>query len=181
MTIITDGGGKNGGAKVSLDQRLDVSSRSNNRSYYNSRDQGNAFIWTSTYSSAAGEEVISIQNTDSSLKLYIETIAVGAINAAVFEIIKVSSGTPAGSVVTGVNLNFGSSRVAPASAFGDASVTGSVTGTSLGWALTPANSSTIIPLDDTIILIQNDTIAVQYKTGTTGISFVSVRGFFDEE
>ena len=43
MVRIDDGGGKNGHATVSNNQRLDVSARSASREYYESRDEGQVY------------------------------------------------------------------------------------------------------------------------------------------
>ena len=178
MAIIQDGQGKNGNAGVSSDQRLNVSSRSSNRSFYISRDCAQSYTWVSTFSACTGEEVIYVKNTSSTLKLYIDSISLSSVNAAVWTIFHVTSGTAAGTTITGKNLNLASSNSADACAKGNASVTGVLAGDTLFLERTGAQEHLDIIINDTLILGQNDEIAITY-VGTAGVVETTVKGFFD--
>ena len=180
MTMINDGTGGGKSAKVTNDNRLNVSARSNTRSYYVSREDGQTFNWSSVIASvAAGEEVAYLQNTSDSKKLYIDTIGLTSANDVQWEI-SVATGTPGGaSLVAGVNLNFDSGNVAAAAFYGDAVVTGLTAGERILPTRSLGGSNSSNAIDDVLILGQNDTIMITYIAGTTGAAEAVIRGFFE--
>jgi hypothetical protein len=174
---IEDGGGSGRIAEVNLEQRLNVSAQSNSRSFYISRDFGEAYTWTSSYSAGTGEEVLYVKNDSTTHQLVIDLVHVGGVLTGLFEIYQVS-GTAAGTSLTGVNLNLTSSNTASATALGNASVTGLTIGNRLYLHRTPATTSGAFELADTLILGTTDAIAITY-TGGTGIVDAEIRGFFE--
>lgn len=180
MVQIDDGGGKNGRATVSSTQRLDVSSRSNPRAFYISRDIGQAYTWTSKSDLDDNEFILSIQNTSVVLTFFIESVRIGGSKDCKWLIKRLDSGTPSGGTINAVNINLGSGNDAPATAFGNAAITGSLTTTTIARVQTLAHDSDIIDFRDSLILGQNDTIIVQYS-GSAGDADCTIRGFFDSE
>ncbi len=180
MAIIQDGGNANPAAQTSLDGRLNVSSRSDSRAYYNSRDLEQTYFWTSSYSATTGDEIIYIKNTSPTLNLYIKSVVVGGVLTGLFEVIHVHDGTATGTTITGKNPNLTSGNAAAATAFGNAAVTGTLTGERIAIIRTIATDSLSIEIHDTLILGQNDEIAVTY-TGGTSIVNVEIVVFFDIE
>lgn len=174
---LQDGTGSGSYVKVTTDNRIDTSSRQSTRAYYVSRDAGQSYIWTSSFSAATGNEIIYVKNDSTSKNLYIDFIHVSGVNTGLFEVYQVS-GTAAGTTITGRNLNLTSSNVADATSYGDASVTGLTIGNRLYLHRTPANSSGTMEINDTLILGVSDAIALTY-TGSTGIVDAEIRGFFE--
>ncbi len=182
MPVITDPN-NNPPAKTSLDGRLNVSSRSDSRAYYNSRDLGKTYTWTSSFSAATGQQIIYIKNISSTDNLYVTHIDVGGVNSGLFELFKVTSaGAAGGTAVSGENMNLskGHGNSPDSEAYGDASVTGTLTGERLLLKRIPVNSSATIHTFNVVVVGQNDAIAITY-TGATGIVDVSILGFFDIE
>jgi hypothetical protein len=80
-----------------------------------SRDNGLAFSWSSIpYSSSANDTILIVKNTSSTQKLYITdvNINVGATASRLDVHLVTSDYSSAGTAVTGVNLNTGSSNSA---------------------------------------------------------------------
>jgi len=96
------------------DGRLNVSSRSDSRSYYNSRDQHLTFATSFLMTLAdTGEHFVAWRNASDDKELVIRHVDV-----AVFEPVDIKwhigTGTPAaGTVIVPVNMNQGASRSAP--------------------------------------------------------------------
>ena len=75
-----DDGGKNGSVTVSNTQRLDVSSRSASRQYYESRDEGQ--VYSINMTDAGGqttEDLIWLKNTSTTKDVVIDTIYIGSL------------------------------------------------------------------------------------------------------
>ncbi len=178
MGLIILGGRSNQPADVK-DGRLDTSARSAPRAFYVSRDDGRAFSWTSTYSAAAGEETAYLQNTSATRILVIDKIIVAGIQATVHAVGVQTGGTAAGTVMTGRNLNLGNTNTAEATAFGSASVTGSVVGDIIGYGYHPATGSDLLDYNDSLILGQDDAIFIRSVAGTTGLVYNTIEGHFE--
>ena len=176
---IQDGTGTGNQAKVDSDGELAVAARTIPRSAFISESRGDAYAWTSTDATSAAEESISIQNTSTDKSLHIERVILAGVQATVHAVLLVTSGTPAGTVITGVNLNKGSSNTASATSFGDAAVTGTVVGDIIAQAYHVALGSVTIEFGGEVILGQDDTIAVRTVAGTDGIVYITVIGFYD--
>ena len=112
IQFISDKGDGLSKAKGS-DGRLNVSSRSDPRSYYNSRDESQAFslVWDDA-SSEAGDFILYWKNTNANGKrLVIESVGFNSELAASFKL-HIVSGTASGTTVTPTCLN----RAVPESA-----------------------------------------------------------------
>ena len=101
---IDDGRGKGISVGVSsIGNRMDVSSRSNTRIFYNSRDIGESYTWSCRYLINAGSTIIFIKNTSTTKNLIIEDIDVGAATVAEWEL-WTSTANGAGVVISVTNL-----------------------------------------------------------------------------
>ena len=75
MVILEDGAGTGLRAKVNVVNRLDVSARQNPRTFYISRDDGQVYTLISEDATAvSGEEVMYLQNTSSTKKLFVDRV-----------------------------------------------------------------------------------------------------------
>lgn len=174
---IEDGGGSGKLAKVNSRRRLDVSAANVSESAYIAAAEAETYIWTGSYSTNTGDEIMYIKNNSSSKLLVIDKVTVNSVNAGFFELFDVS-GTAAGTIVTGKNTNLTSGNVADATSYGDASVTGLTIGDRIDLARTAANGRTDMKLNDVLILGQNNAIAVTY-TGSTGLTDIIITGYFE--
>lgn len=122
-------------------------------------ESGLAFIWTSEYRATNEDEIIYIQNTDSDKALLLEMIEFGSASTTLWELIEVTSGTAGGTTITAQNYNLSSGVVADETAFGDASVTGTLTGNTILKLQTNAGD-TFSQSTLGLILGKNDDIAI---------------------
>lgn len=182
MTQITYPNDETGSIQIAhgSDGRLNVSSRTDARSYYSSRDNGKLFSWYSTDATAvAGEFPFYLQNTDTNDALVIKVILVSSVEAALWKAVKATGTATGGSAITGTNLNFESSNDATSNALGNGAVAGFTPGAILGAARTVALGTYQANLDDSIRLGQNDAFAIEYDTGTTGVADITVIGYYE--
>jgi len=161
------------------DGRINTSSRINTRSFYISRDDGQVYTFNSEFAANNGEEVIYIKNTSSTKKLHISSLILSAASEVDWDVFEVTSGTPAGTTITGKNLNLSSSNDASATSFGDASVTGTLTGDTISHARSSSATTVILTYGSALILGQNDDIAVTYGSSSSGEINVTIQGFFE--
>ncbi len=165
--VIADGKGKHGNAAVSLNQRLDVSARTATRAFYVSRDDGEAYTWSSEVASANnGDEIIYIKNNSTTLELHIDFVDVSADAASKF-CLAYASGTGSGTTLTGVNLNAGSTKTADVTSLGNAAVTGLAIGSRIISGRIPADSDKTFALDNALIIPATKAITVTFQ-GTNG-------------
>lgn len=179
---IEDATGTGQGVGVSpTGNRLNVSSRSDDRIYYISRDNGDAYTMTSVDTPSAGGEVnFYFKNTSTTQKFYIKDLIMGAADLAIFKLWKVT-GTGSGTAVTPTNLNFTSGNVASATVLGDGAVSGLTLANLLAVVSVQADDAKRIDLHDAIILGQGDAIAVEFDTGSASAIHISMLGFYDAE
>jgi hypothetical protein len=178
---IADGAGSGKEASVTSDNRLDVSSRANPRIYYVSRDDGQAYsVSSNDASAAAGTYILYLKNTSTTRNLFVDDIILGGVETALWKIWFVTGTAAGGNAKTPVNLNKTSPNAADATARGDDSITGlTVSGEQIGTLRTPANDSKELATSDAIELGQNDAIAIEYDTGTTGIAEAEIVFYYE--
>ena len=179
---IDDGRGTGQSAGVSITgNRLDVSSRADERIYYISRDNGDAYTCTSIDGGAvAGEYNFYFKNTSTTQKFYVKDIVVGSSVLAIFKVSKVT-GTGSGSAVTITNLNFTSGNVAVATVLGNGPVTGLSESAVVDMVSVEADATETMDFHDALVLGQGDAIAVEYDTGAGGSVHITMLGYFDVE
>ncbi len=178
--IITDGqSGRT--ATVSVENRLNNSSKSNPRTFYVSRDDGLTFTLASVDSSAAAGDLIAYLKNDSTTRnVYIKEIQVSALNAALWKVFEVTGTAAGSSAITPSNINLASGQTADATARGDGALTGLTTADLIRSTRTTAGDAMNIVFDDALILGPSDAIAVEYDTGTTGAAEVNIMLHFED-
>ena len=181
MAIIEDGKGRGFISSVSTTNRLNVSSKSNPRIFYASREDGLAFNTTSVDTDAvAGDITCYLKNTSSTRNLFVKEIHVSSENAAMFKV-WVVTGTAAGSnALTPTNLNLTSGRVAETLARGDGAITGLTTGGLIDTLRTAAGVHDFSLFEDALMLGENDAIAIEYDTGNTGAAEISIEFHYED-
>ena len=173
MTVIKSG--QNGNtANVTDEGMLSVSSVSETSLEFASKSNNKAYSWVSTYAATGGEEVLSIKNNSTSDVLIIDEVVIGCSAASVFTMFEVTSGTAAGTTLTAENLNLSSGNTAPVTSYGNASVTGSLSGTSIAIDGVTAGAFQTLDLKGSLVLGQNDEVAI--TSSTTGTVYVTVIG-----
>lgn len=147
---------------------------------YASEANGKAFSWSSSFATGGtGIEVLSIKNTSAADNLIIDEIVVAAAAACVFTLFEVTSGTAAGTTLTAKNLNLGLGTSAEATSFGNASVTGSLSGDTITYAACGASAQEVLDIKGALVLRQNDEIALTASANTT--VYVTVIGHYLEK
>lgn len=164
------------------DGRMNVSSRSDDRIFYASRDNEAAFTVVSDDTDiAAGDFGLYLQNNDvTGREIHIRSITVGNEEVADWKFHYVTGTASGGSALTPFCQNRGGQDEAPVTALGNTAVT---IGTSTGVFNTirnPANTTKIVDLHDAVILKQGDAIAIEYDRGTTGEGDITVSFYFEQ-
>ena len=151
------------------DSRLNVSSRSDSRIFYVSRDNGQAYVLHIEDSDAeAGDLVAYLRNDSKDKRLYVTDIHANSVNAAKFKIAFGDAVAATGTGVTPVNLNRSSSNDADITALGNGAVGGVGASTFFATIRVGAGGFEEFDTKDALILGQNDNIVVEYDTGITG-------------
>jgi len=182
MTRIEDGGGKNGFANVSNTQRLDVSSRSAARAYYESRDEGQVYTVTVEDAGAvADEETLYIKNTSTTKDIIIvATIITCDVSSRWRLKFVTNTSTVAGTVITPTNLNKSSSNAAAAEVRGGATgVTNLIDAGTIGILQCPAGGTVALKGSEGLRLGQNDAIAIECET--SGDVTITITFEYDSE
>lgn len=165
------------------DNRLNVSSRQDSRSYYNSRDQSQAFslIWDDS-SSAAGDFIVYWKNTDTTGKvLVIDSAGLNSIENATFKLHIVTGTAASGTLISPVCLNQSAPKTAQAVAMEAAgtAITGLTIVKTFDHVMCSANSHEEMRLDDRLRIGQDQAIAVEYQQGTTGQTLGVIFGYYE--
>lgn len=164
---IEDGGGKNGFATISNNQRLDTSARVASREYYESRDQGQVYSVISVDATAvANEETAYIQNTSTSKDMIIESIIISTDTASQWRVKFVTGTATGGSLLTPVNLNKGSSNSANAIVRGDGAIGGLTDDGDITYVRIGADTHDELTFSEALRLGQDDALAVECETNS---------------
>lgn len=150
------------------DGRANVSARTDERAYYNSRDRGQCYAFPWLFNAANNTEYAAyLKNTSATLTIVVSSIGLNAEVAMRFRLDAVT-GTAGGSGVTTItpgNCNLSSSNAADASAIEATSAATGITGltqvTTLDFAWVVATGHEEFRLGDRVRLGQNDAVAVQ--------------------
>ncbi len=160
------------------DTRLNVSSRSDDRSFYISRDEGQFYSLRIEDDDAAAADLVAYLRNDSTSKLvFIRDIHVSCENAATIKLAYGDSTTATGTSVTSVNMNRSKTFSADVTALGNGAV-GGVTASTFFSSFRVGAGETF-EYGSTIILGQNDNIVVEYDTGTTGDIEIDIFFYLD--
>lgn len=165
---IEDGKGRGFKASISESNRLNVSSKSNPRLFYISRDDELAFVVTSVDAGpSAGDVILYIKNSSPTRNLFVDQITVSADTASLWKAWTVT-GTAAGSTaLTSTNLNLGSSLASEELSRGDGAITGLTLGEILGVTRNTAGSHASFDFRGGLLLGPNKALGVEYDTGSS--------------
>jgi hypothetical protein len=164
------------------DNRLNVSSRQDSRSYYNSRDESLAFslLWDDD-TSEAGDFVLYWKNTDTTGRvLVIDSVGLNAEAASSFKLHAVN-GTPTGVSVTPECLNRAAPKAAQAIAVEAAGtpITGLTSAAVIDHAAVGAGCHEEFRLDDRLRIGQDQAIAIKYTQGAEGRTWGVIFGYYE--
>ncbi len=164
---IVDGTGMGHAVKVTTDFRMDVSSRSDDRMYYASRDNELAYFYYSDVTPTGADDVFCyIQNTSSTQKLIIKWIRAYCASAEAIDIYVGETGTPiGGTAITPVNLNQASGNTADGAFEEGVNITGLSGGSQLDRIRLEAGVDAFTDFNG-LILGQNNTFTLHALTGT---------------
>ena len=162
------------------DKRVDVSARSDDRSFYVSRDDGQGYVMHVTDSGAvAGEITAYLKNTSSTLTLFIRKVKVSGSVASTWKVAYGDSATATGTAVTPVNMNTASPHAADVIGVGGAGgVGGAVAVTEITTLQHPAGGADEERWEDMLMLGQNQNLTVEYDAGG-GIGNVDIHFYMD--
>ena len=149
------------------DSRLNTSSRTDSRRYYNSRDRGQAYSLPFLFNTSASTEYAAyLKNTSTDKTMVVSAIGLNSEVATRWLLEEVTGIAAGGDAVTPKNLNFASPNDAAATGMEGASAATGITGlTPVGapvdsaWSVATGHEE--LRLDDTLRLGQNDAIALQ--------------------
>lgn len=173
MSVIKSG--QNGNtANVSSEGMLSVASVSETSLEFASKSNNKAYSFVSTYAATGGDEVLYIKLTSTSDVLVVDEIVIGSSVANVFTLFEVGAGIAAGTNLAAENLNLSSGNSAPVISYGNAAVTGSLTGTNIAIDGVTAGGFQTLDLKGALVLGQNSEIAV--TASATGTVYVTLIG-----
>ena len=164
--------------------RMNVSSRADSRSYYNSRDRQSAYslVW-SDITTEAGDFVAYWKNTDTTGKhLVIDACGLNSTLAADFQLVEVTGTAAGGTETTPTCLNRAAPRVAQATAWTAASgpITGLAAGVIIDHAGVTITGHDEFRLDDRLRIGQDGAVAIRCLNSTgTGRSWGVIFGYYE--
>ena len=168
------------------DGRMNVSARSDERAYYNSRDVGQCYTMTFNHPSAAdGQYSFYLQNTSTDLTLVISSIGINSTNIARLKLWAVTGTAANGVARVPHNLNETSPNDAAASTAlhdgGGTAISGLTTESiELDDIQLTANAHDEFRLSDRIRMGQNDALALEMDLGTSTPTIFGVIFFYYE-
>ena len=167
------------------DGRANVSSRSDSRAYYNSRDKGQTYSMVFDFQdAAAGEYGFYSKNTSTTGQtLVIDEINLCAVQNARIKLWYVTGTAASGTLITPTNLNSSSGNSATATVMEGASaatgITGLTTAGLIDFVYVSANDTKSMGLRERLRIAPGDAIAIEYDEGTTGDMSGVVFGYYE--
>ena len=164
------------------DGRLNVSSRSDGRAYYNSRDLKQTYsVVFDDPDCDVGDEFFFLQNDNTTLELVIDSIGINATLVGSFKL-QFDDGVMSGATtLTPVNLNHGSSNNAVVTCVGNALLTGtSIPDGVIDHLAINVAGHEEFRLNDRVRLGQGDAISILYDRGTANNVVEGVVYFYFE-
>lgn len=176
-TTIKDGEGTSYLAHVDPEHRLNVYATVESEISHESEQNERGFTWTYSYDYSANDTILWLRNDDNDLNILIDRIVVASDVNTQFIVHFPEDTTPSGTSVTGTQLNRLSRFSADATAYGNE--TGNTRGTVDVQGITPANRTTVLFFDGSVILGTDNEIAVDFVTAGT-LGMVTIRGYYHE-
>lgn len=163
--VVIENGGPNGNQAVVTDvNRLQVEAEASKREFFISRDDGQVYHGILEDATAvANEEIMYLRNTSATKKVFIGELIITSDIDIKFRIKKVT-GTATGTNITPENMNMTSSNAAEVELKGNGSVTGLTDDGDVFICRSLAGGSRLVNFADTLILGQNDAIALETET-----------------
>ena len=148
------------------DGRLNVSSRTDGRRYYNSRDVGQTYSVAFNFNTAASTEyALYVKNTSTSKTLVVSSIGINSEVATRFQLDTVTGTAAAGTLLTPFNLNTSAAKAASATCMEGDSAAGGITGLTIeskvDIAYCTATGHEELRLNDSLRIKQNQAIGLQ--------------------
>ncbi len=161
------------------DSRLNVSSRTDGRAFYVSRDKGQSYVLHIKDADAATADLIAyLRNDSKDKKVYIQDIHISSPVACKFIVSFGDSTTATGTSVTPVNLNRGSSNDADVTCLGNAAVGGVSASVAFASLRISASATGELDFNDELILGQNDNIVIESDLVTGSPDLVEIDIYF---
>lgn len=178
--MIEDGKGTGKLAAVDSENRLSVKAVTEDE-FLSAIEDGDGYSWTNaTYDYAAADTILLVRNDSSNMNLIIREFAMSS-DTATYATVHCPTATfvGAGTVVTGVNLNRVSGKVAPASAWSNE--TGNVQGAVIRRpSLAVANTDYEVHFaEGGVVLGNGQSIGVDYITNGAACR-ATIYGYFEE-
>ena len=167
------------------DGRMNVSSRSDGRAYYNSRDLGQCYALTFQHTAAiAAEYSFWLQNTSVDKTLVVSSIGVNAIDTARVKLWFTTGVGADGGLIVPRNLNGSSPNDAACVARETAAATPishlAVSGIHIDQVAMSAYGHEELRLSDRVRLGQNDAVALECEQITSAVDIFGVVFFYFE-
>jgi len=179
MVKIEDGKGREGDVAVSSEQRLLCHAVVETGLEHASENSETAYSWSSgTQATSNGDTLLLVKNTSATpLHIHSISISVDTDTRVIIHVPTTVVTTPAGTAITGVNMNFSSSLPAEATAKRDE--TNNTQGDIL-WAgeVMAASNPVIVNFDGAIILPKNESIGVDIVLAQTALCDVTIIGHY---
>mgnify|MGYP006405055893 CR=1 FL=1 len=143
---------------------------------------GNTYFWSSFYTTAGNNDhILYVRNDSSDSFLRINYASLTSSKTTNYSI-HYATGTPGGTLVTGVNSNRSILNIAEATAYGDADVTGLTPGGVIRATTTASVTSVNIDLGNNIVLGDGDSIAIQVldTNGNSDVGITLIGHYADE-
>ena len=172
---ILDGQGNSFLAGVTSEHQLKAIAVSTPPLEHASHAHGLAAYVNSTYAATGGQEVLSIDNQETTLHFHITRLFLNSTVDTLWTLFEITSGTPGGTTVTYQNPNLGSGVNNSLTCFGDATVTGSLSGNTLWHGASLADTTLPIFLEGSLILGNGSKVAI--TADATGTVAVTILGF----
>lgn len=173
MAFIEDGKGSGRKCSVSSVQRLNVSSKTQPRIFYASRDFGLAYnMVCESASTAAGAYTLYLKNSSTTANMFVSVIEFHSIENTKWKIWQVSGTAAGGTSNVPAELNLSKSIPADVVAMDNSggTITGLTNTQQIGSHRNTANGDSEMNFEGSLILGPNDAIAVEMDAGTTGIT-----------
>ena len=176
--MIRDGTGGGYLAQVTSENKLRTYCTTESESSYESEVNKRCYTWTTAYNVSAADTVIWLRNDSTTLNLVLEKVLLANDTATRFTVHFPANATPAGTEVTGVNLNRGSNNLAEATCYSDE--TNNTQANSFANGILQANVPAILPIDGTVVLGYKDCIGIDFVTGSSSIGMATIRAYYHE-
>ncbi len=179
MTMIQDGTGTGDMVKITSDNRMDSSCRTEDRMYYASRDTGLAFFYYSDVTpTGTGDVCCYIKNTHATKNIIVKWIRAYCASVDALDIYLGQAGTPSGGTdITPVNLNQTSGNTATGTFQEGANITALTGGSKLDRIRLEAGKDAFTDFDGLILGI-SDTLSLHVLTGANVVEITI--GFYYE-